>query len=150
MFVKLTKSGPRRYLQLAESYRDENGRVKQRTIASLGRVEKIDAHFDSVIRGLRRATGRAPAAANGLAIAPDDDQVNIHFEPTRTLGDVWTLTQIWKELGFDRLASVFGSSKRKLDVVKWSNPDWQKLSKSAWKVICSVMTSIVKLDALPR
>ncbi len=49
MFVKLTKSGPRRYLQLAESYRDENGRVKQRTIASLGRVEKIDAYFDSVI-----------------------------------------------------------------------------------------------------
>jgi transposase len=100
---------------LAESYREENGRVKQRTIASLGRVEKIDAHFDSVIRGLRRATGREPAAANGSAIAPDD-QVNINFEPTRTLGDVWTLTQIWKELGFDRLASVFRSSKRKLDV----------------------------------
>jgi hypothetical protein len=100
---------------LAESYREENGRVKQRTIASLGRVEKIDAHFDSVIRGLRRATGGEPAAANGSAIAPDD-QVNINFEPTRTLGDVWTLTQIWKELGFDRLASVFRSSKRKLDV----------------------------------
>jgi hypothetical protein len=115
MFVKLSKSGPRRYLQLAESYRDENGRVKQRTIASLGRVEKIDAHFDSVIRGLRRATGGEPAAANGSAIAPDD-QVNINFEPTRTLGDVWTLTQIWKELGFDRIASVFRSSKRKLDV----------------------------------
>ena len=116
MFVKLTKSGPRRYLQLAESYRDENGRVKQRTIASLGRVEKIDAHFDSVIRGLRRATGRAPDAANGSPVVPDDDQLNINFEPTRTLGDVWTLTQIWKELGFDRLACVFRSSKRKLDV----------------------------------
>ena len=58
MFVKLTKSGPRRYLQLAESYRDENGRVKQRTIASLGRLEKIDANFDQVVRGLERATGR--------------------------------------------------------------------------------------------
>jgi hypothetical protein len=77
MFVKLTKSGPRRYLQLAESCRDENGRFKQRDTASLGRVEKIDAHFDSVIRGLRRATGRAPAAANGWPVAPDDDQLLI-------------------------------------------------------------------------
>jgi len=37
-FITLTRSGPRRYLQLAESYRDENGRVMQRTIARLGRL----------------------------------------------------------------------------------------------------------------
>lgn len=115
MFVKLTKSGPRRYLQLAESYRDENGRVKQRTIASLGRLEKIDAHFDSVVRGLERATGRKTSKAN-TSITPNDDQPTIGFEPARALGDVWTLTQLWNELGFDRLSGVFRSSKRKLNV----------------------------------
>jgi hypothetical protein len=52
MFIKLTKWGPHRYQPLAESYRDEEGRVRQRTIASLGQLEKNDARFDSLIRGL--------------------------------------------------------------------------------------------------
>ena len=34
MYVKITRSGPRRYVQLVESYRDEEGKVKQRTIAT--------------------------------------------------------------------------------------------------------------------
>jgi len=115
MFIKLTKSGPRRYLQLAESYRDENGRVKQRTIASLGRLEKIDAHFDTLISGLERVTGRKVTAESTIASA-NDNNPSISFEPARALGDVWTLTQLWNELGFDRLAQTFRSSKRKLDV----------------------------------
>ena len=32
MFVKLTRSGSRRYVQLVESYRDEAGKPRQRTI----------------------------------------------------------------------------------------------------------------------
>ena len=72
-FIKLTKSGPRRHLQLAESYRYENGRVKQRTIASLGRLEKIDAHFDSLIRGLERLTGRKLTAENNVATVIDNN-----------------------------------------------------------------------------
>ena len=115
MFIKLTKSGPRRYLQLAESYRDENGRVKQRTIASLGRLEKIDANFDSLIRGLERVTGRKSAADTNIASAKDNNPA-ISFGPARALGDVWTLTQLWNELGFNRLAQIFRSSKCKLDV----------------------------------
>lgn len=116
MFVKLTKSGPRRYVQLAESYRDETGRVKQRTIASLGRVEQVERHFDSIIRGLRRATGRTeppvPSSIASSAASP-----NIRFEPARSLGDVWTLTSLWKELGFDRLSTVFRrGSRRRIEV----------------------------------
>ena len=37
MHVKITTSGPRRYVQLVESYRDDGGRVKKRTVATLGR-----------------------------------------------------------------------------------------------------------------
>lgn len=67
MFVKLTKSGPRRYIQLVEAYRDESGRARQRTIASLGRLETIDAHYDSLIRGLERVTEVRPVKRPNLA-----------------------------------------------------------------------------------
>ena len=39
MYVKVTRSGPRRYVQLVESYRDAEGKVKQRIIATLGRLD---------------------------------------------------------------------------------------------------------------
>ena len=42
MHVKLTTAGGRRYVQLVESYRDEAGRVKKRTVATLGRAEQVD------------------------------------------------------------------------------------------------------------
>jgi len=115
MFIKLTRSGPRRYLQLAESYRDENGRVKQRTIASLGRLEQIAPHLQTIVRGLHRVTAQelAPASTPSPAQTPD-----IRFEPAQALGDVWALDALWKELGFDQLAGVFrrGSSRRQIDV----------------------------------
>jgi len=54
MYVKITRSGPRRYVQLLESFRNENGRVKKRTIANLGRIDEIDGALDAVINGLLR------------------------------------------------------------------------------------------------
>jgi len=116
MFVKLTKSGPRRYIQLVEAYRDEDGRARQRTVASLGRLESIDQHFESVVRGLERVTGRQRPDAHSTSESSSSVEPQIVFEPARTLGDVWSLTSLWKELGFDRLARVFRSGKRQLDV----------------------------------
>ena len=78
MYVKVTHSGPRRYVQLVESYRDEEGKVKQRTIATLGRLDQMDGSLDSVIGGLMKVTGReAPAPT-----APP----TVTFESTRALG----------------------------------------------------------------
>ena len=108
MYIKVTKSGPRRYVQLVESYRDENGRPKQRTIASLGRLEQLDSSLDSVIAGLLRATGReAPATSE----APE-----ISFDATRSIGDVWALTELWQELKFDSLRKVFRSGRYRIDI----------------------------------
>lgn len=113
MYVKITQSGPRRYVQLVESYRDENGRSRQRTIASLGRLENLDSHVDSVITGLLRAAGReaSPAAAKGKSADPQ-----VSFDSARALGDVWALTQLWQELGFDSLRQVFRHSRHQIDV----------------------------------
>lgn len=96
MYVKVTRSGPRRYVQLVESYRDAEGKVKQRTIATLGRLDQMDGSLDSVIGGLMKVTGReAPAPT-----APP----TVTFESTRALGDLWALQELWNTLGLSELA----------------------------------------------
>jgi hypothetical protein len=53
MYVKVTASGPRRYLQLVESFRGDNGRPRQRTVATLGRVDELTPKdVDALINGL--------------------------------------------------------------------------------------------------
>src|SRR6516225_2701968 len=108
MHVKITTSGSHRYVQLVESYRDDAGRVKKRTVATLGRLDQLDGGLDSVINGLLKATGRgflpeAPAAPT------------VSFESARALGDVWTLTELWKSLGFSELRRVFRRTRHMID-----------------------------------
>lgn len=108
MFIKVTRSGERRYVQLVEAYRDDDGRPKQRTVATLGRLDQLDSQVESVISGLLRVTGKtAPAAAPTPSVT---------FESTRDFGDVWTLTELWNELGFDRLRTLFRRTRHAIDV----------------------------------
>ena len=58
MFVKITHSGPRSYVQLVESFRDESGRVEKRTVATLGRLDQLAGELDSVIDGLSKVARR--------------------------------------------------------------------------------------------
>jgi hypothetical protein len=98
MFVKLTRSGSRTYVQLVESFRDDSGKPRQRTLATLGRVDEVDGRVDSLINALLRAKGRNPS---------DAATPQIRFESALALGDVWVLDELWRELGFDRLAGIF-------------------------------------------
>lgn len=109
MFVKVTTSGSRRYVQLVESYRDDAGRVKKRTVASLGRLDQLGGELDSVISGLLKISGREP-----LGAAPPMPSVS--FESARALGDVWMLTELWKELGFGELRRVFRKTRHTTDI----------------------------------
>ena len=111
MFVKLTQSGPRSYVQLVESFRDEAGRVKKRTVATLGRVEQLAGELDSVIDGLSRIAGRQ-APPPGQAIATE----SLSFEVARAYGNVWALTQLWNELGFADLKRVFRRNRYTIEV----------------------------------
>ena len=56
MFIKVTQSGPRRYAQLVESFRNDDGQPRQRTICTLGRLES-GGDVDKLIASLRRAQG---------------------------------------------------------------------------------------------
>jgi transposase len=98
MFTKLTKSGGHTYVQLVESFRDEHSRPRQRTVCTLGRLDEVGGQVDSLLKALLRAKGM-PAS---IAQAP-----TVTFESAVALGDVWALDQLWHELGFDALASVF-------------------------------------------
>ena len=106
MYVRITKSGPRRYLQLVEGYRDADGKVKQRVVASLGRLDHLEASdLDALIKGLQRAAGRPES----LPEAP-------RFDSARAFGDVWTLHQLWQELGLGAaLQRALRSSRRQFD-----------------------------------
>jgi hypothetical protein len=109
MHVKITTSGSRRYVQLVESYRDEAGRVKKRTVATLGRLDQVGGELDSVISGLLKVAGHTPMGAK-------PEPPSISFESARALGDVWALTELWKELGFGALRRVFRKTRHTTDV----------------------------------
>jgi hypothetical protein len=88
VFIKLTRRGPNQYVQLVAAYRDDAGRPKQRTVATLGRIDQLNTELKSVIAGLQRVTGCAPSAP----VAPPV----LSFDSARDFGDVWTLTELWK------------------------------------------------------
>jgi hypothetical protein len=93
MFIKVTSSGPRRYVQLVEAFREP----RQRTVATLGRLDQLSLGLESVISGLLRVTGRS---------MPEIAQPAVEFESARDFGDVWALSELWQALGFDRLRTA--------------------------------------------
>ena len=80
MFVKLTKWGPRSYVQLVEAYRDETGRPKQRTVATLGRLDQMGDSMRSMHDGLSRLLG--------LDVGHTTCKGTVSFESSRALGDI--------------------------------------------------------------
>ena len=109
MHVKITTSGSRRYVQLVESYRDDAGRVKKRTVATLGRLDQLGGELDAVISGLLKVAGHEPVGA-------PPSVPSVLFESARALGDVWMLTELWKELGFGELRRVFRKTRHTTDI----------------------------------
>ena len=103
MFIKLTRAGGHSYAQLVESFRNEEGKPRQRTVATIGRLDETGGAVDALLNGLLRATGRQGV---GAAATPQ-----VQFESALALGDVWALDQLWRELGFDALAGVFRKAR---------------------------------------
>ena len=87
MFIKVTQTGNRRYAQLVESFRNVEGKPRQRTVCTLGRLQ-AGGEVDTLIASLQRAQGTAsvpsarctPSALDGL-----------RFTDSRHAGDIWAL-----------------------------------------------------------
>ena len=112
MYVKVTRSGPRRYVQLVEAYRDPvHGTPRQRYLATLGRLDQLTAaDVDGVIDGLLRLTDRPDLATLSQPVSA----ARTTFEAALQLGDVWVLDRLWRQLGLEAvvLASLRGRSRR--------------------------------------
>jgi hypothetical protein len=78
MFVKVTRSGSRRYVQLVEAYRHEQGVTRHRHVANLGRLEQAPEKLGWLIEGLCRVAERAVPAA-------------MTFERSLEVGGLWLL-----------------------------------------------------------
>lgn len=107
MFIKLNKSGGRVYAQLAEAFRDADGKPRNRVVATLGRVDRDDSSIESVLAGLMRATGRH---------GHDSAVPAVQFDSSRDFGDLWALQSLWEQIGFDQLTRVFRNRRRSFDV----------------------------------
>lgn len=107
MFIRTSRSNGHTYLRLVEGYRDADGRTRHRQIAQLGRADQLTPEtIEGLVRGLRRHTGLADGVGEGAT-----------FEPSRTLGPTWLLTEIWRELGLEqRLHKALRSSYRQFDL----------------------------------
>lgn len=110
MYTRISRSGGRAYLQIVEGYRTPDGKVRQRVIANLMRVDAMEpGALDSLIRGLQRAAGQVPAEAPTRAAQAE-------FAPSRAFGHVFALHQIWQQLGLgDALRRCFRSARRRFD-----------------------------------
>jgi len=109
VFIKVTKSGPRRYAQLVESFRNDDGQPRQRTVCTLGRLEP-GGEVDALIGALQRARGLEVKAERSVLDG-------LRFIDSRCAGDVWALWQLWRSLGFDDLAAAWRRSRVDIDVL---------------------------------
>lgn len=107
MYLKVTRSGSRRYVQLVEAYRDsDSGQPKQRHLATLGRLEQLTAaDVDGLINGLLRVTARPDLATLSQPISAEGTT----FETALQVGDVWVLSHLWQHL---QLGSAIRASLR--------------------------------------
>ena len=120
MFLRRTRSGPREYLQLVESYRTAAG-VRQRVLFSFGRIDQLDAaQIQTLVRGLERYTG-TPGSSTAAATADVEGASStpvIECASARSLGDTWVLSQLWKSLGLD------GALRRALGARRAAHEPW--------------------------
>jgi transposase len=108
MFIKVTQAAGRRYAQLVESYRNEEGKPRQRTICTLGRLD-TGAEVDLLIAALQKAKGLTARGASSLQ--------GLRFVASKDVGDVWALHQLWLSLGFEDLSRAWRSSKSEVEVL---------------------------------
>lgn len=90
-----------------ESFRNEQGKPRQRTICTLGRLEP-GSEVDTLIASLQRAQGitAEPSALDSL-----------RFTESRHAGDIWAISELWHSLGLDDLALTWRRSKSEVNVL---------------------------------
>ena len=91
MFARVKKSGKYQYLQIVEN-RKEKGKVKQRVIATVGRMDQLQekGRVETLIRSLSRFSEKA------LLILSGKNEVSAD---TTTIGPTLIFQRLWEESG---------------------------------------------------
>lgn len=94
MFARIKKSGKYQYLQIVEN-RKEKGKVKQRIIATIGRMDQLQAkdRVETLIRSLSRFSERALLILSG--------QSDVSAEAVK-IGPPIIFERLWKETGIHK------------------------------------------------
>lgn len=103
MFVKVSRSRKGNYvhetLQIAESFRDQDGKVRHRILMHLGPTDKfLQKDVDTLINGLLRA--------KGLTLQDLDSDI----DNVKAFGQIWALIHLWKEL---KMSQIIAREKKK-------------------------------------
>src|SRR5271168_5350747 len=93
MYFRRKTSGGRAYLQIVESRR-EGDQVRQQVIATLGRVDELQA--SGQLERLLRSGARFAAKAMVLSTGSDDDAAKI---AVRRIGPALVFERLWEETG---------------------------------------------------
>jgi transposase len=109
MFVRTKKSGKYQYLQIVQNRREGNKTV-QRVIATLGRLDQLQARGDieSVIKSLARFSEKV------LLVLSGKTQINASV---RKIGPALIFERLWQELGIKKvIESLLSHRKFSFDV----------------------------------
>lgn len=106
MFVRIKRAGGHEYLQLAEN-RWEDGRSRQRIVATLGRLDRLHAkgQVDSLLRSLGRF-------AQSVEIQQAHAHRDLEALSTERIGPVLVFGRLWKELEIDRVLNMLLEERR--------------------------------------
>lgn len=93
MFARVKKSGKYQYLQLVEN-RKEKGQVKQRVIATVGRMDKLQGkgQVETLIRSLSRFSEKALLILSGQSDVSAD---------ALSIGPTLVFERLWKQSGIE-------------------------------------------------
>ncbi len=104
MFLRVKKTSSRAYLQIVESYRDE-GRVRQRVIGTIGRMEELAARgqVDQLLRSLVKYSERALLLLAGAS----DPQSEV-----KKVGPVLVFERLWEQAGIGEIVRELAKKRR--------------------------------------
>ena len=93
MFARVKKSGKYQYLQIVEN-RKEKGKVKQRVIATVGRMDQLQekGRVETLIRSLSRFSEKALLILSG--------QSDVRADAV-TIGPILVFQRLWEESGIE-------------------------------------------------
>lgn len=109
MFARVKKSGKYQYLQIVEN-RKEKGKVKQRVIATVGRMDQLHAkgRVETLIRSLSRFSEQTLMILSGNSDMAAD---------AKKIGPVLIFERLWRETGIKAaIARVLAGRKFEFDV----------------------------------